>query len=491
MTNGKLIGTRGLYPQITSTKPVEMTLTVRRLDQATERVWLRGSALADSPSDSPVIGDVEATKVEFAKGLDTAVVRVLPGQSFGNAPVRRHELQWHWEAQASASGQWQDVSGPSEKTIVYTTINTPNPPWGTPRSDEIEPPWYEALDFACVWAQGSLSVENVNKLITRRVHDHPDLKYAPARGQYVRHRPERFDCASLIEYLKDPATGAPTVDCQDVASTVCTFANLLGSDLGEDGVTFEDVAAGGTILTGPAQGIGSASVHAFRFAFHEVAGRSTRNGDPDVWDAALAFGEEPKLAIAMPFSKYGPILVGAGTARAVPDSALPKRRRVAMRVRRFSNERDIVEPPVPVLDAFRRPGFLPGWTCKSGETETIPGGTDAQLCFSRNGDPAHRIVVEVVECPTDRDAHSALESMLKSNAATCGSDPEALACQADFGDEVYVFDPKEPEDDVPETLFYVRVGRWVARICSAGVRATSVREQAAIVAKQLARLAPV
>jgi hypothetical protein len=489
MANGALIGTRGLYPQIRSTKPVEMTLTIRRLDEAIERVWLRGAAPAGS-----VIGGVQETQVRFTKDLDTAVARVLAGQSFDNAPVRKHELKWQWTARASASGQWQDVSGPTETSIVYTTIKAPNAPWGTTRSDALEPPWYEALDFACEWARGSRTVESVIEQITRRVHEHPDLKYAANRGQYVilsQHRPDRFDCAGLIEYLSNPATGAPTVDCQDVASTVCTFANLLGSDLAEDGVTFEDGGATATVLTGPARGIGSTDLHSFRLGFHEVAWRATGDADADVWDAALAFGEDAKLAIAMPFREYAPILVGAGTATAVPDRAHPKRRRVARGVRRFSGEQDIVEPPVPVLDAFRRPGFLPGWTCKNGESETIPEGIDARLFFSQDGVPEHRILVEIVECPTVDDAHSALKWLLKSNPATCASDPAALACRPGFGDEVYVTDPpKEPEDDVPETLFYVRVGRWIARISSAGVRATRVREQAAIVARQLASLAP-
>ncbi len=108
-----------------------------------------------------------------------------------------------------------------------------------------------------------------------------------------------------------------TVDCSDVATIVCTFANLLGANLYQDKLSFPLVKSERRKI--PAlklKGIGwhDSEIKGINFTYHEVAWDGRENGG-NIWDASFSLigqGGET-LAINRPLSDTRSSLLEPGS----------------------------------------------------------------------------------------------------------------------------------------------------------------------------------
>lgn len=80
-------------------------------------------------------------------GRETFSVNSVP-----NA-VGKHEIDWDWKYKNVNGSSPQAEMGKTGKHTVYTT-------WGTP-VDSMAVPWLEILDYACTWANGAATEEDV------------------------------------------------------------------------------------------------------------------------------------------------------------------------------------------------------------------------------------------------------------------------------------------------------------------------------------------
>ena len=227
----------GLFPRTRSNGHVGIRLVVRRLDRGLKKVRLLGRR---APGTAP-IGDVPEIEVSFRTG---AVVTITASARhwLPKARMGRHRVTWAWFVRSEGRLKPAGFS----TVTVYTTPALPNHPWGRQSSNQTAIPWIEALDLACRWAKGSRTVPEANAAITRALYGRHDFKYqlftsvftktsavAGKRKQYF------FRCDEFIESLKKNAS-QKILGCSDTSSIVCTFANLIGGDLGEDKMAIGD-----------------------------------------------------------------------------------------------------------------------------------------------------------------------------------------------------------------------------------------------------------
>ena len=235
---------------------------------------------------STILGRMPPTRVEFgAASLAHPLPMELDAPRLSDWSQHRvdfHVDEWIWEATPAGGGAPFEFARSAVQ--VYTTLGVPRSPWKhTELTDRF---WLEVLQLACCWARGATSADEIATLVTQRVFalgqgDKP-LIY-DTDGHYTDGL--AFDAESFLARILDgDLRYSSVVNCEDVASIVTTFANILGADLHQS-------TLGPNIVTNDVLLLGHPYPKPAEFMSHEVAwGGAGAISDP-VWDACLAFPE--------------------------------------------------------------------------------------------------------------------------------------------------------------------------------------------------------
>jgi hypothetical protein len=193
------------------------------------------------------------------------------------AGVSKTDIAWQWRF-SSDGANWTDFQQTNHR--IYTVIDKPQCPW-MPYSNsttEIHVPWTAVLDESCDWAAGANHVDVAAEGITRNVYQlgQKRVRYEGA-ACYAR---AKFNCTKFLQLLTQGAGKGQTVNCEDCATVVSTFANLLGANLSQS-------TMGSDFKTNPIRLIGYENWRRKRFGFHEVAWKSDFTATAALFDACL------------------------------------------------------------------------------------------------------------------------------------------------------------------------------------------------------------
>jgi hypothetical protein len=201
-------------------------------------------AIADPPDH--ILGNVQAK--EFPNtGSSGFVLLNLPQNKVATADVGIYDITWHWQY-STQPGVWTDFQTTYHR--VYIVLALPMEPW-EPKSrkpSNIHQPWTAVLDYACDWARGVK--KNEFDQAARRVNEEVHMK----GNRLVKHSSEafygqaKFECTKLLNLLKT-GMGEQKWNCEDCATIVSTFANILGTELWQSSM-------GDTFKTNPVLQIG-------------------------------------------------------------------------------------------------------------------------------------------------------------------------------------------------------------------------------------------
>jgi hypothetical protein len=206
------------------------------------------------------------------------------------AQVALRSDTWQWSWRAHCNDPWTPLAQTAHRS--YTVLTEPSGPWGQDTPDQFV--WTDALEFSCKWASGAADLNDAATRITRSFFELGSAgavhRLSYGCGNYTHGgtlEPKYFDCMALIGYL-NTGYGSPFVQCYDVASSVSTFANALGTSLiqGQVGFVLQDFHTRTAVTIGGAHAPSG-------FSDHELAwGGSAGDFDP-VWDACLEVETNP------------------------------------------------------------------------------------------------------------------------------------------------------------------------------------------------------
>jgi hypothetical protein len=170
-----------------------------------------------------VLGDVRAKTVSFGAAGNSGVETFeLINHRLKTAGVGVHHCTWTW--QVKQGWKWVDFANTAHK--IYLVLDIPHAPWQQNVGNVTQLPWADALDKACVWANGSKTKDHAAAMVTKTVNGQPRQSYTPST-MFGFNPP--YQLASYINHLDSGL--AFKLNCTDCADAVTTFANLLGCDL--------------------------------------------------------------------------------------------------------------------------------------------------------------------------------------------------------------------------------------------------------------------
>lgn len=191
---------------------------------------------AEDASGANLLGAVAEATLVFAAGQAEASMELpLTGAVVGTR-VARHLDVWRWIAKKSPAGGNQEIALTSQ--VIYSLLGTPQAPWSTTPGRPAEWVWTTALDRACEWADGAVTIEQACTLLTKRWHGLGGLPEGQ-RWQYLSSNQYtqfngRLRLGLLLSDLAGPVDGRNrVVNCTDTAAAITALANALGARLVE------------------------------------------------------------------------------------------------------------------------------------------------------------------------------------------------------------------------------------------------------------------
>jgi len=427
-------------------------------------VWIRAT------SDNEVIGKVCETRVQFNGKTATATAAVR--HCLADACVKRHLVTWRWSVRIGR-GDWEELV-PTQH-VVYTVVRRPHAPWGRKRSQLIEIPWLEALDLACEWAIGASNVEEVCERVTKEVWRSSILEYSPTFMRYVEEYPgciwpksfSWFQCGEFLRFVKhakelsqqSQAIEPATVDCTDVATIVCTFANLLGADLYQDRLRGPRLKKGARkpIVMVDVKGIGWPDYKKpDAFEHHDVAWSGPLGQSRLIWDACFSVVQDNQetLPISRALADYRVLMTGDDDPKKLASDRPWGKRRPVMDMRHRRSH----SVTVPALDTLE----LPGWTSTPiTARQATPDRTRVSSHWRRRDDPDERLVIEMFEVfRTPKSVRELYKAWVSSQLQVPVKEKKPPIC----GDLDYVYEI----DPLTQTTFYSWKGTRILRVASTG-----------------------
>lgn len=181
-----------------------------------------------------IFGDSDTVRVYMAGGFSKPryVTFSFNAHKLAAAGVRYVETEFEWQ-EMNTSGQWQTIA--RTKHHIYVILRKPQRPW----SKEL-PPWVEALNYSCIWAEGAMTKEEVAKKVVTKVNQSLALRYDIASGSssYVELNGQNdyFKLTAFLEHMRKRCY-SDIVNCTDCATICATFANAVGCSLSEKRMT--------------------------------------------------------------------------------------------------------------------------------------------------------------------------------------------------------------------------------------------------------------
>ena len=297
-----------------------------------------------------VLGEVSARQVTFQPDGQTGFTAfALQNVRLGSGGAGRHTVTWRWQYRRGPGETWIDFATSHHQ--IYAVPEVPTTPWlqlpFDPANTQL--PWTEVMDYACRWARGASTLDDVATRVTRAVYDlgptviqydclGPGLNqlgsphytfFAPTFDRY-------FNCTEFLERLAGGEGNGVWVNCSDCAAIVGTFANILGCDLWQSRMRPPAGSGAPAFAVNPILAIGSPSWQsacgALGFSMHEVAWKGDCTENDEVFDACLQVngGADPTRPPQIPLlptnMRFGN--PGEGQYRdrlAAPDGPLPGR----------------------------------------------------------------------------------------------------------------------------------------------------------------------
>lgn len=274
-------------------------------DTTVPSIWVQ--ALDGHGNKTNVLGIVPSTQVSKNNDFVDLTLRDVRLDS-----VSKSDVIWRWQFSLTPNvpKSWTDIiTTPGQSTTthhIYTVLNLPTDSWeplASSQSTNIHIPWTEVLDVACSWAAGTQDEVSATTAITEQVYALGTAGIV-AYAESATYAMEKFNCTAFLDLLKTNVGAAQVIDCDDCATIVSTFTNILGCDLyqSEMGYVFH---------TNRVKEIGAFDFANTGFPRHAVAWKFPCDADSALYDACLELDKRgslggiqapvPLLATNLPF----------------------------------------------------------------------------------------------------------------------------------------------------------------------------------------------
>ena len=304
--------------------PEEMTIQASFKCQSGLNTPLMIKAIAE-PSGH-VLGDIEPQEIPNTATTGFVTFK-LPHARVASVGVGIHDIAWHWQY-SDHPDVWTDVETTFHR--IYTVLALPSCPWEAEARAEsnIHQPWTDVLDYACLWASGARDLDEAATLITKNFFKLGEHLLRYEGGEYYAFA--TFHCTEFLRLLKT-GVGPHTVNCDDCATIVSTFANILGCQLSQSSLGLD-------FKTNPVVSIGSTCFCSKDFIHHSVAWKGKCTAEDEVFDGCLQIDEDvappliPVQAVNLPFGTANmgyrfSLVHGAPDVGPIPDDRTYGRRR--------------------------------------------------------------------------------------------------------------------------------------------------------------------
>ncbi|MCC6145189.1 MAG: hypothetical protein IT368_15385 [Candidatus Hydrogenedentes bacterium] len=191
---------------------------------------------AEDATGANLLGAVAEATLVFAAGqAESSIELPLTGAVVGTRAARHLDF-WRWIAKKSPAGEDQEIALTSQ--VIYSLLGTPQAPWSVAPSRPAEWVWTTALDRACEWGGGAVTIEQACTLLTQRWYGLGRLpsgqSWTYTRASKYAMDAGRFRLGLLLAQLAGQVNnGSLMVNCTDTAAAVATLANALGAKLTE------------------------------------------------------------------------------------------------------------------------------------------------------------------------------------------------------------------------------------------------------------------
>lgn len=295
---------------------VPQFITIKASFSATARpsqpVWIQAVAIQKvDPCDGDqsllpfnILGDTDAVDVTFVNGKANDVPFHVSSEQISNAGASASDQLWHWQWSFDKS-TWTSFQTTQHR--VYVVPKLPTCPW-EPKSDSasnIQVPWTEALEYACHWAAGvTKNIDLAARMVTNRVYSLG--KVLIRWGQSPKYANKEFALTEFLALLRNGIGRGQSLNCDDCAAVVSTFANLLGAKL------WQSSMGGDSFWTNHILLIGHSHWRRVGFGHHSVAWKGNCSASDKLFDACLQIDGDRKPNIPPQFPKQ-PVNIRFGT----------------------------------------------------------------------------------------------------------------------------------------------------------------------------------
>jgi len=309
-----------------------------------------------------ILGAIDPVTVNFASNTSVTVTLSLSHQTLATGGIQRSDVTWNWQYQVDG-GAWTSMATTQHR--VYVLLDTPNNPWKqVPNRTNQQLPWTDVLDYACTWAAGAKTVDDVLNKVTVKVNSGINLIYDTSSGDTwytgLSGGVYCFLCGQFIDFLTTGKGNGRIVNCTDCATIATSFANILGTNAAEaimssySGFQCNQILAIGTTSWAVPFGFG--------FSYHEVLWTGAGSSLTDIlYDACLQYDTGPNpwgtgphtagLPVKVPFTTLGP---SPAIPIPTPFTAASYRERLAANTS-VGIPRCIPQGPRPSTNSGRRP----------------------------------------------------------------------------------------------------------------------------------------
>lgn len=254
---------------------------------------LSGHTLSEAKLGIPaqnILGDIPVHEVPLKKGHSSYVPFKLTNAKLREAAIGIYDVTWDWQFSLD-SVSWTEFQ--TTRHRVYIVLAMPSLPWEPRQSNpsNIHIPWTEVLDYACSWGGGVKNdPDEAAKRVTNSVYDLGKTLVKYFKG--ASYANAKFDCTKFLKLLGTGIGGNQTLNCDDCATVVSTFANILGCELNQSGM-------GLSFQTNPILPIGASGTDwkPTTFLYHSVAWKGDCLDDDYLFDGCFQVDGDGKPAL--------------------------------------------------------------------------------------------------------------------------------------------------------------------------------------------------
>jgi hypothetical protein len=185
-----------------------------------------------------ILGDVAEQVVSFgADGLSAEMEFTVTAPREAVDYIASGKTTWMWQFRTLDTVSWTTFTQ-TEHTI-FTILTHPTDPWviSAPAEDATHSLlWTDLLQHACWWARGQRTPEAAAGTITEQLYARGSmniLKYEQHYGSpsFANMDTHQFDLQGFLNVIASTPATPITVNCDDCACALVSFANSVGCDL--------------------------------------------------------------------------------------------------------------------------------------------------------------------------------------------------------------------------------------------------------------------